>query len=46
MALVARWLPGEPPTAENMGTAKWLEDQHWHRTEIAVANAIGRAFKG
>ena len=46
MALVARWLPGEAPTADNMGTAKWLEDQHWQRMEIAVANGIARAFKG
>lgn len=46
MALVAHWLPGEPPTTENMGTAKWLDDRFWSRHEIATANGIAKAFKG
>jgi hypothetical protein len=46
VALTARWLPGEPPTVENMGTAKWLEDEHWKRMEYAVANGIARALNG
>ena len=46
MALVDRWLPGEEPTTDNMGTAKWLDDQYWNRMEIAIANGISRAFKG
>jgi len=46
MALVARWLPGAEPTVENLGTAKWLEDEHWRRMEIAVANGIAKAFQG
>ncbi|CAD5379017.1 hypothetical protein OF001_U40215 [Pseudomonas sp. OF001] len=29
-----------------MGTAKWLEDEHWRRLEIAVANGIARALNG
>lgn len=31
---------------ENLGTAKWLEDEHWRRMEIAVANGIAKAFQG
>ncbi|MGP5282087.1 DUF6890 family protein [Pseudomonas helleri] len=46
MALSSRWLPGEEPTPEVMGTAKWLEDEHWKRMEIAVANAIALALNG
>ncbi|WP_374755451.1 DUF6890 family protein [Pseudomonas putida] len=46
MALAERWLPGTPPTAEVMGTAKWLEDEHWRRMEIAIANGIAKAFNG
>ena len=46
MALTNRWLPGAEPSIENMGTAKWLEDEHWKRTEIAVANAIALALNG
>ncbi|HBO2948544.1 MULTISPECIES: DUF6890 family protein [Pseudomonadaceae] len=46
MALVERWLPGTPPTADAMGTAKWLEDEHWRRMEIAVANGIAKALNG
>ncbi|WP_168772522.1 hypothetical protein [Pseudomonas sp. A-1] len=46
LALAERWLPGAEPSAENMGTAKWLEDEHWRRLEIAVANGIARALNG
>lgn len=46
MALAQRWLPGAEPTIENMGAAKWLEDEHWRRMEIAVANGIAHAFNG
>jgi hypothetical protein len=46
MALTERWLPGAEPSADNLGTAKWLEDEHWKRMEIAVANGIAIAFKG
>ena len=46
MALSSRWLPGEEPTPEVMGTAKWLEDELWKRMEIAVANAIALALNG
>jgi hypothetical protein len=46
MALVDRWLPGQPPTADALGTAKWLEDEHCRRMEIAVANGIAKALKG
>ena len=46
MALTNRWLPAAEPTIENMGTAKWLEDEHWKRMEIAVANAIALALNG
>lgn len=46
MALTNRWLPGALPSIENMGTAKWLEDEHWKRMEIAVANAIALALNG
>ena len=46
MALAARWLPGEPPSVETLGTAKWLEDEYWKRMEYAVANGISRALKG
>lgn len=46
MALTTRWLPGAEPSIENMGTAKWLEDEHWKRMEIAVANAIALALNG
>lgn len=46
MALTTRWLPGAEPSIENMGTAKWLEDEYWRRTEIAVANAIAYALNG
>ncbi|WP_420801113.1 DUF6890 family protein [Pseudomonas chlororaphis] len=46
LALADRWLPGAPPTADTLGTAKWLEDEHWRRMEIAIANGISRAFNG
>ena len=46
MALVDRWLPGMEPTVDNLGTAKWLEDEHWRRMEIAVANGIAKALNG
>ncbi|MDR2305706.1 MAG: hypothetical protein LBE53_00665 [Paucimonas sp.] len=46
LALTERWLPGAPSTPENLGTAKWLEDEHWRRMEIAIANGIARAFNG
>ena len=46
MALTNRWLPGAEPSIENLGTAKWLEDEHWKRMEIAVANAIVLALNG
>ena len=46
MALTNRWLPGAEPTSETMGTAKWLEDEHWRRMEIAVANGIAFALNG
>jgi hypothetical protein len=46
MALAGRWLPGQEPTPEVMGTAKWLEDEHWKRMEIAVANGIALALNG
>ena len=44
LALTHRWLPGTEPTIENMGVAKWLEEEHWRRMEIAVANGIAQAF--
>ncbi|WP_371914925.1 hypothetical protein [Pseudomonas sp. TMW 2.1634] len=44
LALTHRWLPGTEPTIENMGVAKWLEDEHWRRMEIAVANGIAQAL--
>ena len=46
MALVDRWLPGFEPTSDNLGTAKWLEEEYWKRMEIAVANGIAMAWKG
>lgn len=46
MALTKRWLPGADFSIENMGTAKFLEDEHWRRTEIAVANGIAMALSG
>ncbi|WP_414704675.1 DUF6890 family protein [Pseudomonas iridis] len=46
LALTTRWLPGTEPTIENMGMAKWLEDEHWRRMEIAVANGIAFALNG
>lgn len=46
MALTQRWLPGAEPSIENMGQAKWLDDEHWRRMEIAVANGIAHALNG
>ena len=46
VALTIRWLPGADLTIENMGTAKWLEDEHWRRMEIAVSNGIAYALNG
>lgn len=46
MALASHWFPGEPPTVETMGTAKWLDDEYWKRMEFAVANGIARALNG
>jgi hypothetical protein len=46
MALVERWLPGSEPTAENLGTAKYLENEYWNRMGMAVANGIAMALKG
>ncbi|EQM70878.1 hypothetical protein QYE80_16575 [Pseudomonas tohonis] len=46
LALTERWLPGALPTADNMGTAKWLEDEYWRRMQIAVANGIAMALNG
>jgi len=37
---------GAQNTAEVMGTAKWLEDEHWRRMEIAIANGIAYALNG
>ncbi|WP_371851094.1 hypothetical protein [Pseudomonas sp. URIL14HWK12:I5] len=45
-ALHQRWLPGTEPSIENLGTAKWLEDEYWRRNEIAVANGIAHALNG
>ncbi|WP_408635599.1 DUF6890 family protein [Pseudomonas cremoris] len=45
-ALTQRWLPGAEPTIENMGSAKWLDDEYWRRMEIAVANGIAHALNG
>ena len=46
VALANRWLPGAEPTAEVMGTAKWLEDEYWKRMEFAVANGSAHALNG
>ncbi|WP_423213766.1 DUF6890 family protein [Pseudomonas viridiflava] len=46
MALTERWMPGAEPTVDNLGTAKWLEDEYWKRMEIAVSNGIAFALKG
>lgn len=46
MAQLQRWLPGAEPTIENLGTALFLENEHWRRAEIAVANGIAVALKG
>lgn len=46
LVLAERWLPGAPVTAETLGTALWLETNHWERMELAVANGIARAFNG
>ena len=46
MAMSERWLPGAEPTADNLGTARWLEDEYWRRMEFAVANGISMALKG
>jgi hypothetical protein len=46
VVLTTCWLPGTDLTIENMGTAKWLEDEHWRRMEIAVANGIALALNG
>lgn len=46
MALTMHWLPGADFSIENMGTAKFLEDEHWRRMEIAVANGIATALNG
>ncbi|SER19186.1 DUF6890 family protein [Pseudomonas soli] len=46
MAITQRWLPGAEPSIENMGLAKWLDDEHWRRMEIAVANGIAHALNG
>lgn len=46
MALTNRWMPGAEPSIENMGTAKWLEDEYWRRMEIATANGIALALNG
>jgi hypothetical protein len=45
-ALAAKHLPSHPPTAENLGRAKWLEQQYWECFEISTANAISNALKG
>ncbi|WP_321863256.1 DUF6890 family protein [Pseudomonas paraveronii] len=46
LALTERWLPGAAPTADNLGTALWLEGEYWKRMEIAVASGIAMALKG
>ncbi|WP_339436473.1 hypothetical protein [Pseudomonas sp. EL_65y_Pfl1_R32] len=46
LALTNRWLPGTEPSIENMGTAKWLDDEYWKRMEFAVASGIARALNG
>ncbi|GAB7531603.1 hypothetical protein PS3A_40170 [Pseudomonas sp. 3A(2025)] len=46
MALNRRWLPGAEPSIENLGTAKFLEDEYWRRAEMAVANGIAHALNG
>ncbi|WP_390897830.1 MULTISPECIES: DUF6890 family protein [Pseudomonas] len=46
VALANHWLPGAELTAEVMGTAHWLENEHWRRMEIAIANGIAYALNG
>lgn len=46
MILTDRWLPGAEMSIENMGAAKYLEDEYWRRTELAIANGIAKAFNG
>jgi hypothetical protein len=46
LALADRWLPDADRSPETLGTAKWLEDEYWRRTELAIANGISRAWKG
>ncbi|WP_156152764.1 MULTISPECIES: hypothetical protein [Pseudomonas] len=46
LALAGRWMPGIEPTAEVLGTAKWLDDEYWRRMEIAISNGIAHALNG
>jgi hypothetical protein len=47
MAVLSRkWFPGREPDAQAMGEALYLEKDYWEKMSVAVANGIGKAFKG
>jgi len=46
LALRRKWLPNEPDDAETLGTAMWLEKRDQQIMEVAVTQAICKAFNG
>ena len=45
-ALSRKWFPMFEPDAQTMGEAIWLENDHWEKMSIAVANGIAKSIKG
>ncbi|WP_406564730.1 DUF6890 family protein [Marinobacter nanhaiticus] len=46
LALVHKHFPGRDPDPAAMIEAAWLEQDHWKRMEVAIANGIARAVNG
>ncbi|MEH0833314.1 DUF6890 family protein [Pectobacterium cacticida] len=46
MTLRRHYLPHEPDDIANLARAVWLDNSHWEKMHIAVANGIALAFKG
>jgi len=46
LALRRKWLPHEHDDSESLGMAMWLEKRDQQATEVAVTQAICKAFSG
>ncbi|XYQ55567.1 DUF6890 family protein [Pectobacterium carotovorum] len=46
LTLRRHYLPHEPDDNDNLARAVWLDNSHWEKMHIAVANGIALALKG